>query len=329
MPSKLLNPDEQECEDHFIITHSRHPEGRYMVSLPFKRDPKNIKFPVSYSISEKMLLRRFLADPILSKLYVKFMKDYEGTGHMGNTGHIIDFIFYFFLPHHGVLKKNSLKPKLCTVFNGSANDYDGVSLNSLLHTGPNLLPDLAELLIHWMKYQYVFVSDIKQMYRQILIHPDDRKYQQILWRENNNDKIQAYSLNTVTYGVVSSPYHAIRVTRQLAIDEGKKYPLGSEILNSETYMDVTLSGGYSLPESLKKQQQLINICKCAGFEVHKWMPNNDALLNFPEDLKAGVNASNSYFSLLGLNSNPKEDYFTFNFTFKGWLSTLGYFPLGR
>ena len=95
---------------------------------------------------------------------------------MGKTSHFIDFIFYFFLPHHSVLEKNSLNPKLRTVFNGSANDNDGISLNSLLHTGPNLLPNLAELLIHWMKYQYVFVSDIKQMFRPILIHPDDQKY---------------------------------------------------------------------------------------------------------------------------------------------------------
>ena len=117
-----------------------------MVRLPFKRDPKNIKFLGSYSIAEKMLLgmeKRFLADPILSTLYVEFMKDYEDTGHMGKTDHIIDFILYFFLPHNGVFKKNSLKPKLRTVLNGSANDYDGISLNSLLHTGPNLLPDLA------------------------------------------------------------------------------------------------------------------------------------------------------------------------------------------
>ena len=127
-----------------------------MVRLPFKRDPENLKFPGSFSIAEKMLLRmekRFLADPILKNLYIEFMKDYEDTGHMGKTGHIFNFILYYFLPHHGILKKNSLKPKLRTVFNGSANDQDGISLNSLLHTGPNLLPDLAELLIHWMKYQ--------------------------------------------------------------------------------------------------------------------------------------------------------------------------------
>ena len=90
---------------------------------------------------------------LLIQFQVRYMsKDYEAKGY------IIDFILYFFLSHHGVLKKNTLKPKLRTVFNGSANVYDGISLNSLLHTGPNLLPDLAELLIHWMKYHFVFVS---------------------------------------------------------------------------------------------------------------------------------------------------------------------------
>ena len=46
-PSKLLTPDEQECEDHFIKTYSRTPEGRYIVRLPFKRNIENIKFPGS------------------------------------------------------------------------------------------------------------------------------------------------------------------------------------------------------------------------------------------------------------------------------------------
>ena len=173
------------------------------------------------------------------------------------------------------------------------------------------MPDLAELLIRWMKYQFVFVSDVKQTYRQILLHPDDYKYQQILWFYNVADEIQAYSLKTVTYGVVSSPYHAIRVTKQLAVDEGE-YPFSSEILNSETYMDDTLSGGHSFSEALEKQKYLIDICKYGRFQLHEWMANNEALLDFPDDIKTGVNASNSYFSLLGLSWNPEEDYFSFN-----------------
>ena len=125
---------------------------------------------------------------------------------------IIDLDSYYFTPHHGILKKHSLNPKLRTVFNGSAKDDNNVSVNDVLHTGPNLLPDLAELLISWMNYQ--------QMFRQILVHNADQKFQQILWRFNPNDKIKTWSRQTVTYGMVSSPYLVIRITRQLAVDEG-------------------------------------------------------------------------------------------------------------
>ena len=82
----------------------------------------------------------------------------------------------------------------------------------MLHIEANLLQDLAELLISWMNYQ--------QMFRQILVHNADQKFQQILWRFNPNDKIKTWSRQTVTYGMVSSPYLVIRITRQLAVDEG-------------------------------------------------------------------------------------------------------------
>ena len=162
-----------------------------------------------------------------------------------------------------------------------------------------------------MIYRYVFASDIKQMFRQILIHKDDRKFQQIVWRFKSSDEISAHSLNTVTYGVVSSPFLANRVMKQLALDEGDKYPLAASIISSETYMDDTLSGGHSLPEALKKQNELINICKTAGFSLHKWIANDKILLNFPPTDLADSEATNDCFSLLGVSYNPSEDYFSF------------------
>ena len=56
---------------------------------------------------------------------------------------------------------------------------------------------------------------------------------------------------------------------QLALDEGKNYPLAVEILEKETYLDDTLSGGHSLKEALEKQQDLIKICKVGSFSLHK------------------------------------------------------------
>ena len=51
--------------------------------------------------------------------------------------------------------------------------------------------------------------------------------------------------------MVSSPFLAIRVLRQLALDEGEKFPLAVEILNKQTYIDHTLSGGHSLNEAVE------------------------------------------------------------------------------
>ncbi|XP_071580189.1 uncharacterized protein [Temnothorax nylanderi] len=40
--SVTLNPEEEECEQHFVRTHERTPSGRYVVRLPFASPPKNL-----------------------------------------------------------------------------------------------------------------------------------------------------------------------------------------------------------------------------------------------------------------------------------------------
>ena len=57
------------------------------------------------------------------------------------------------------------------------------------------------------------------MYRQILIQPEDRIFQRMLWRENTHDPVSIFEISMVTYGVTSSAYQAIRVLIQLSKDE--------------------------------------------------------------------------------------------------------------
>ena len=82
----------------------------------------------------------------------------------------------FLLPHHGVSKANTAAPKIRVIFNGSAKAANGISINDVLHSGQNLLPDLADLLTKWRSYSIVFVADIKHIFRCILVHPDDQVY---------------------------------------------------------------------------------------------------------------------------------------------------------
>ena len=151
-----------------------------------------------------------------------------------------------FLPHHGVWKEASSTTKLTTVFNGSWKTRPGISLNQLLLAGPNLLPNLVDLICRWRNYRYAFTADVEKMYRQIWVYPDDQHFQSILWRVSPDLPIEIFRLLTVTYGVVSSTFLSQRTLKQLAVNHASEFPIGAQILHSETYMDDVLSGADSL-----------------------------------------------------------------------------------
>ncbi|GAB1866402.1 hypothetical protein CAJAP_07481 [Camponotus japonicus] len=110
--------------------------------------------------------RRFNRDRRIQQLYGDFMTQYEELGHMTATPRATeDGDRYCFLPHHGVLREASATSKLRVVFNGSAANTQGDSLNHHLLVGPNLLPVLGDVLLRWRRHLYVLATDIEKMYR--------------------------------------------------------------------------------------------------------------------------------------------------------------------
>ena len=137
-----------------------------MVRLLFKESTENLSFKGSFGIAKKFLNRidaRFSKDHEYVREYHKFFLDYRELGHMEVSKILGSINLCYFIPQHGILYNGRFR----SVFNGAAKDFNKVSINDLLHCGANLLADLAELLIGWMSYKYVFVSDIEHMYRQI------------------------------------------------------------------------------------------------------------------------------------------------------------------
>lgn len=85
-----------------------------------------------------------------------------------------------YLPHHPVMKSESLSTKLRVVFNASCATSNKTFLNDHLHTRPKLQNDMMSILIRWRQHKYVYFADIEKMFRQIMVHPKDAKYQHIL-----------------------------------------------------------------------------------------------------------------------------------------------------
>lgn len=101
---------------------------------------------------------------------------------------------------------------------------NGISLNDTLFVGPKLQQHITAILLNFWMHAFVLVSNIKQVYWHILIDDNSRNYQQILDRFDPEESVTEYQLNTVTFGVTSSPLLALK-TLQLANDEGQSFPL--------------------------------------------------------------------------------------------------------
>ncbi|XP_037931693.1 uncharacterized protein LOC119666487 [Teleopsis dalmanni] len=149
------------------------------------------------------------------------------------------------------------------------------------------------------------------MYRQIQIHPDDRRFQNIWWREHSNEKLRLLQLSTVTYGTRTAPYLATKCPQTLAINNKSKYPLGAAALETDFYVDDGLCGANTITEAVEIKNQLINI---QTYKVRKWSANHQQLLHgiSPEDQEVDLNLldeEHTSVKTLGIIWLPKSDHF--------------------
>ena len=81
-----------------------------------------------------------------------------------------------YLPHHPVIKWEKSKTKVRIVFDASAKDSQGVSLNDAMFSGPNLSPDVVELLIRFRMRKVVLLADIEKAFLQLSLSTQQRDF---------------------------------------------------------------------------------------------------------------------------------------------------------
>ncbi|KAF6203719.1 hypothetical protein GE061_002052 [Apolygus lucorum] len=314
--SKTLEPEDAQAEEFFQNSHYRTKNGRYVVRLPFKEP--NLEFPSSYFIAKHRfanLETKLKKTPLLSSQYHDFMTEYLTLGHMQPTYDDPKFV----IPHHCVSKEDRGETKIRVVFDGSVKTSQG-SLNEHLLVGPALQNDLRDILLNFRAHSVVFIADAVKMYRQILVDPQDWPYQQILWRFDDADAIQRYSLCTVTYGLSCAPFLALRTLQQLRLDEGDKFPLASQALLRDIYIDDFVTGASTVDDALILQRQVIDLMLQGGFTLGKWASNRSELLREAQSTSTGTtisevswdNQQDPSIKVLGLKWDPLTDCFLYN-----------------
>ncbi|XP_072403079.1 uncharacterized protein [Diabrotica undecimpunctata] len=206
----VLSEENLICEKHFSSTVKRNDEGRFITNIPLRGSIANI------GDSKRQASKRFLnlekklhKNDVLKRMYTEFMEEYIQLGHMFKVDDSQQS-FSYYLPHHGVLKDDSLTTKLRMVFDGSFPSFSGLSINDIQISGPTIQDDLFLILLRFRQYAFVVSADITKMYRQVLVDPEQRALQQIFWRSSPSDTLSTYQLNTVTYGTASASFQVIR-----------------------------------------------------------------------------------------------------------------------
>lgn len=312
-PKSKLTPDEQRVEDLFLTTTTRLEDGRFMVRLPFDRETVP-DLSDSQFVAKKRFLnleQKLARNPELRDKYCSFMEEYETLGHMTKTKAPAKYA----IPHHGVFGHHN--QKLRVVFDGSAQCRNG-SLNDHLLPGPALQNDIRGILVNFRAHLVAFSADAVKMFRQILVHPDDRLYQTIYWRPDPSQPLSLYQLNTVTYGLTSSPYHSIRCLKVLEEEGKSSHPLAALALSRDLFVDDIVTGASTVEQAMVLRDQLIQLLARGGFQLSKWASNAPELLSIAgsTDLSESKDLTpsepnSSAVKVLGTQWEPTNDMLTF------------------
>ena len=306
---------EAQVQQHFETNFSYSPsQCRYQVALPRIPDHEPL------GESRPQAVQRFFATEKISMArnehpeVIQQFQGYLDAGHAEKVPYHELLLPHFYLPYHCVYKQSSTSTKIRVVFDGSALTSTGVSLNQILQVGPTIQPTLVSTILRFRAKRIAITADIKQMYREVELTPEDRDFHRFIWRSSPQESIQDYRMTRVTFGVSASPYLAIRTLHKTAIDHGKEHPEAAHHLQTSFYVDDFLGGHETVEGALKLYSDMRSILKKGGFNLVKWRSSSPAVLqNIPAELqekmpiKSVTSLQSAQPKALGLEWNSGTD----------------------
>ena len=143
----------------------------------------------------------------------------------------------------------------------AAAKHKGVSLNSQLLPGPSLYTDLVETLLGFRLHRVALIGDVCEMFVQVKIAPDDRKYHRVLWRHMKEEEPTVYESNRWLFGNAAAPFVAQFVLKENAKKHANEFPLGSDVVLKHFYMDDGIQSFRTEQEAVKARVGSVTFCR--------------------------------------------------------------------
>ncbi|XP_041785039.1 uncharacterized protein LOC121600475 [Anopheles merus] len=317
-PHPVGSKDDEKALE--ILATTTHLKGnRYETGLLWKYS--NVQLPPSKLMAIRRfecLQRKMQKDPVLRAAIIDKMNDYETKGYIRRLtpSEIADKRNTdWFLPTFPVTNPN--KPgKIRIVFDAAAKS-NGVSLNTFLLKGPDQLVDLLTVLYKFREHRIGVVGDIKEMFFQVAMRPEDQRSQMILWNGGETDKApDVYVVTVMTFGAACSPCCAHYVKNLNAEKYRDEFPRAFECIVKEHYVDDMLASVETEDEAIKLAKDVRHVHAKGGFEIRNWLSNSHLVmeqLDVPVKIEKDVNVGTDTRTekVLGMWWDTQADTFTY------------------
>ncbi|XP_055610704.1 uncharacterized protein LOC129757483 [Uranotaenia lowii] len=294
---------------------------RFETGLLWRDD--NPQLPDSYPMAVKRLKaleRKLSRNPELKEKVSKQIAEYQekGYAHKATAQDYADAAAgakVWYLPLNVVL--NPRKPSKVRLVWDAAAAVNGISLNSALLKGPDMLTDLPGVLFHFRERPIAFGGDILEMYHQIGIRRSDKQAQRFLYRDEPTDPPEIFVMDVATFGSTCSPCSAQYIKNRNAKDFADEYPDAAAAIVDNTYVDDYLDSADSVEEAVTRAQQVKKIHSAGGFRIRNWVSNSTEVLEKLEEpterqvVHFSANKTTNMERILGVFWDPVEDVFRF------------------
>lgn len=166
----------------------------------------------------------------------------------------------------------------------------GISLNDMLLTGPDMYNSIIEILWKFRERKIAFSADIKEMFLRINIRKEDLPAQRFLWREDPCAKPDVYEMTVMLFGAVCSPSSAQTVKNKNAEEFENIYPEATNAIKKIHYMDDYLDSAENEQKAIKLIKEVIEIHARGNFSICNWTCNSkEVLKQIPTELRSENN----------------------------------------
>ena len=238
-------------------------------ALPDNRDDTRKRFN-----STKRTLDR---KPEMKKHYFEFMRKLFENGHAEPVpeNEVVPKGACWYLPHFGVYHPR--KPGKIRVVFDSAAETDGVSLNKLLLSGPDLTNSLLGVLLRFRRGPVALMTDIEQMFHSFIVSEDHRDFLRFFWYKDNSpdQEVIEYRMKVHLFGNTSSPAIATCGLRKTALDGEQEYGTDArEFVEKDFYVDDGLKSMSNSEEAIDLLRRTKAMLAAANLRLHKIASND-------------------------------------------------------